>query len=441
MKICRICGKPLSFFDSVTGIAEHDECTASEEDRARELARQNELAKAKAEEEERNRELMAQRRANGLSRIIGQEEVVQRLRKFAALYTNGRPGHVLLTGPDGMGKRTLARAFANEYCAREIDIEARSLTSMREVSAMLWRIPGRNDPPTALIIGHIEQTPRPAVGNIVSYLRDFRAAIIGVDSEGSSKILENCILPQSTCMGTAYSDSKCLSEVLEVFSLILPLSGYSNEELIEICQRLAGQNKISFTHTAADLIARTSDGSPHQVELVVKRLAGLGKSAMEKGDVAEALSAFGLCSEAVPPTAGLANFEALSGVDFEKLITSLLHQMGFEALMTKASGDGGIDIVATLDQPLVGGRYLVQCKRFAAGNLVGAATVREFYGAVTADGRAVKGILITTSDFTTQAKDFARRLPIELIGCAQLNRLLSEHNLPTGGAASFRLFS
>lgn len=423
------------------GWTEHDACAAREEDLARELARQHELAKAKAEEEERNRELMAQRRANGLIQIIGQHGAVQRLRQFAALYANGRPGHVLLTGPDGIGKRTLARAFAHEYCEREIDVEARSLTGMREVSAMLWRIPARNDPPTALIIGHIEQTPRPAVGNIVSYLKDFRAAIIGVDGEGSSKILENCFLPHSTCIGTAYSESKCPSEVLEAFSLILPLSGYSHEELIEICQRLAERNKISFTHPVAALIARSCDGTPHQAELLVRRLASLGKSAMDENEVAEALAVFGFNAKPLTSKTPLANLDTFSGLEFEKLITSLLHRMDFEAVMTKASGDGGIDVVATLDKPLVGGRYLIQCKRFAVGNLVGAATVREFYGAVTADGRAVKGILITTSDFTSQAKEFARRLPIELIGGPQLNRLLSEHGLPTGGIASFRLFS
>ncbi len=123
--------------------------------------------------------------------------------------------------------------------------------------------------------------------------------------------------------------------------------------------------------------------------------------------------------------------DTLSGIDFERLITLLLERMGFRATMTKASGDGGIDIVATLDQPVTGGRYLVQCKRYAADSLVGAPLVREFYGALTADQRAVKGILITTSGFTTQAEEFARGLPIELIGRDELERLLEQHGLPS----------
>jgi HJR/Mrr/RecB family endonuclease len=121
--------------------------------------------------------------------------------------------------------------------------------------------------------------------------------------------------------------------------------------------------------------------------------------------------------------------DSLSGIEFEGLITRLLEHMGFRAGMTKASGDGGIDIVATLDQPLIGGRYLIQCKRYAPDSPVGAATVREFYGVLTADRRAVKGILVTTSGFTVQSQEFARGLPIELIGRDQLQLLLEQHGL------------
>ena len=99
--------------------------------------------------------------------------------------------------------------------------------------------------------------------------------------------------------------------------------------------------------------------------------------------------------------------------------------MGFRAEMTKATGDGGIDIEAVLDKPIVGGRYLIQCKRFAPESLVGSPTVREFYGAITADRKAIKGILIRTSGYTSQALEFADGLPIELIDGVRLADLLS----------------
>jgi restriction system protein len=118
----------------------------------------------------------------------------------------------------------------------------------------------------------------------------------------------------------------------------------------------------------------------------------------------------------------------LSGQEFESLITRLLTRMGFHAEMTRITGDGGIDIIAVLDKPIVGGRYLFQCKRFAPENLVGAPTVRDFYGAVTAD-RAAKGIFITTSSYTAHAREFAEKAGVELIDFARLEKLFLEYGL------------
>jgi restriction system protein len=117
----------------------------------------------------------------------------------------------------------------------------------------------------------------------------------------------------------------------------------------------------------------------------------------------------------------------LSGPEFEVLVTTLLTGLGFRTELTQATGDGGVDIVAYLDRPLVGGKYLAQCKRFAEDKPVGTPAVREFYGAFVADRSAVKGIFITTSSFTPQAREFARNLPIELIDGSQLNALLKQH--------------
>jgi tetratricopeptide (TPR) repeat protein len=125
----------------------------------------------------------------------------------------------------------------------------------------------------------------------------------------------------------------------------------------------------------------------------------------------------------------MSSLDTLSGVEFEDLVTRLLARMGFRTETTKASGDGGVDVVATLDQPLTGGRYLIQCKRYAPDSTVGAAMVREFYGALTADRLAIKGILITTSAFTAQATEFTEGLPIELIARDKLQELLERHGL------------
>ena len=196
-----------------------------------------------------------------------------------------------------------------------------------------------------------------------------------------------------------------------------------------IADRIAQREGVTLDSGAAELLAGSCDGRPGHLESMFQRLIRLlNKSAVSGDDVLKEFTAFGIRArlDSSPNPAG--NLQGLSGIDFEKLISVLLTRMGFQAEMTKTTGDGGIDIIATLDKSIVGGRYLFQCKRFAPDNLVGAPTVRDFYGAVTAD-RAVKGILITTSDFTVQAREFAQRVGVELIDAAQLQRLLLDHQM------------
>lgn len=101
---------------------------------------------------------------------------------------------------------------------------------------------------------------------------------------------------------------------------------------------------------------------------------------------------------------------------FERLSQRLLREAGFvQVTVTGSSGDGGIDGHGTLQiNPLVSFRVLFQCKRYAKA--VSPSYVRDFRGAMT--GRADKGIMITTSTFTAEAKREASRdgaPPIELI--------------------------
>ena len=134
---------------------------------------------------------------------------------------------------------------------------------------------------------------------------------------------------------------------------------------------------------------------------------------------------------ATPQIPSSRDIDSLMGQEFESLIKVLLVEMGFHAELTAVTGDGGIDIIATLDRPFSGGRYIFQCKRYAENNLVGAPAVRDFYGAVTAD-RAIKGIFITTSNFTAQARDFAEQTRIELVDRATLMRLLEKFKVTPG---------
>ncbi|MBI9073051.1 MAG: restriction endonuclease [Melioribacteraceae bacterium] len=101
---------------------------------------------------------------------------------------------------------------------------------------------------------------------------------------------------------------------------------------------------------------------------------------------------------------------------FERICQRLLRESGFqEVKVTGKSGDGGIDGYGVLQvNPLVSFNVLFQCKRFKGS--VSPSIIRDFRGAM--QGRADKGIIITTGTFTAESKKEARRdgaPPIELV--------------------------
>ena len=122
------------------------------------------------------------------------------------------------------------------------------------------------------------------------------------------------------------------------------------------------------------------------------------------------------------------DFSTMDGYEFEDYISSLFRRLGFEVEATNYSNDGGVDLVAIFNQPIFSGKYIIQCKNWTGP--VGQPEVRDLYGVVM-DQRANKGILITPSDYTQQAYDFANGKNIELINGPILRGLLttdSEHS-------------
>ena len=120
------------------------------------------------------------------------------------------------------------------------------------------------------------------------------------------------------------------------------------------------------------------------------------------------------------------DIDKLSGIEFENVCQVLVEKMGFTTQTTKASGDGGIDLIAYNHQPLLSGKYIIQCKRYAGS--VGEPIIRDLYGVVMSE-RANKGILMTTGHFTKSAIAFATGKPLELIDGPALKSLMNQYGL------------
>jgi hypothetical protein len=125
----------------------------------------------------------------------------------------------------------------------------------------------------------------------------------------------------------------------------------------------------------------------------------------------------------------------LNPIEFEELTRALLQKMGLVAKLTRRSGDGGIDIDAESSDPVLGGRILVQCKRYRGS--VGEPEIRDLAGALNRE-HAMKGILITTGSFSRAAIAFAEGVQITLIDGAQLRLLLRRYGLLQSDTASER---
>lgn len=122
--------------------------------------------------------------------------------------------------------------------------------------------------------------------------------------------------------------------------------------------------------------------------------------------------------------------KSLSPGGFERLTQRLLRESGFQQVtVTGKSGDGGIDGIGTLKvNPFVSFNVLFQCKRYQGA--VTPSQVRDFRGAM--QGRADKGLIITTGTFTLDAKKEARRdgvPPIELVDGDTLIEMFEQHEL------------
>lgn len=125
----------------------------------------------------------------------------------------------------------------------------------------------------------------------------------------------------------------------------------------------------------------------------------------------------------------LAKIQTIDPYGFERLCQLLLRKSGFTQVeVTGKSGDGGIDGKGVVRVNLVSFHVLFQCKRYQGS--VSSGTVRDFRGAM--QGRADKGLIITTGTFTPDARREATRdgaPAIDLIDGQALCQLLKDSRL------------
>jgi restriction system protein len=123
-----------------------------------------------------------------------------------------------------------------------------------------------------------------------------------------------------------------------------------------------------------------------------------------------------------------ANLATMPWEDFEHLVRQLFEWMfasgGVDVVATRASRDRGVDAIMFDPDPVRGGKYVLQAKRYT--RTVDVAAVRDLYGTVVNEG-ANRGILVTTASYGPDAYEFAKNKPISLIDGPNLIAMLRKH--------------
>jgi restriction system protein len=123
-----------------------------------------------------------------------------------------------------------------------------------------------------------------------------------------------------------------------------------------------------------------------------------------------------------------ANIAAMPWEDFEHLVRQLFEWefggKGVEVKVFRLSRDHGVDAVMYDPDPLRGGKYVLQAKRYT--RTVDVAAVRDLYGTVINEG-ANRGILVTTSGFGPDSREFVKDKPITLVDGPYLIEMLRRH--------------
>ena len=207
-------------------------------------------------------------RPERLSEYIGQSEVKENIEVFikSALIREEALDHVLLYGPPGLGKTTLAAIIANELGTNFKTASGPSIEKSGDLAAVLSTL----EPKDVLFIDEIHRMPRFIEEILYSVMEDFTLDIV-IGSEGSSRSIK-IDLPPFTLVGATTRAGDLSSPLRDRFGIISKLNYYTEEELTQIAKRTSKVLNIEIDDDAAIEVARRSRGTPRICNRLIKRI-------------------------------------------------------------------------------------------------------------------------------------------------------------------------
>ncbi len=207
-------------------------------------------------------------RPHYLNEYIGQEKAKENLRIFiqAAKQRGESLDHVLLHGPPGLGKTTLAGVIANEMGVNIRITSGPTIEKAGDLAALLTNLQ-END---ILFVDEIHRLNRAVEEVLYPAMEDFAIdIIIGKGPSANSIRLD---LPHFTLIGATTRSGQLSAPLRDRFGVQLRLELYETEELQNIVERSAGILGIEIEKSGAEEIARRSRGTPRIANRLLRRV-------------------------------------------------------------------------------------------------------------------------------------------------------------------------
>lgn len=203
-----------------------------------------------------------------ISDYIGQNEVKENLNVFikAAKMRNESLDHVLLYGPPGLGKTTLANIIANELGVNIKTASGPAIEKTGDLAAVLSSL----EPGDVLFIDEIHRIPRFVEEILYSAMEDYVLDIVvGNDSSSRSIRIE---LPPFTLVGATTRAGDLSSPLRDRFGIVSKLNYYCVEDLTKIIKRTSKVLDVPIEDDAAISLAKRSRGTPRIANRLFKRV-------------------------------------------------------------------------------------------------------------------------------------------------------------------------
>lgn len=203
-----------------------------------------------------------------LDEYVGQSEIKENLGVFikSSVMRGETLDHILLYGPPGLGKTTLAYIIANELDTNIKTASGPSIEKSGDLAAILSTL----EEGDVLFIDEIHRIPRYIEEILYPAMEDFYLDII-VGSDGSSRNIK-INLPHFTLVGATTRAGDLSSPLRDRFGIISKLNFYTEDELYQIIKRTSRVLDTPITDDAARELAKRSRGTPRIANRLFKRV-------------------------------------------------------------------------------------------------------------------------------------------------------------------------